>query len=459
MRRSVILAVLLTTAGASLFLHAAEPAPKPWRLHEALELPDWLDLSGEQRTRYETLGNQFRAGRTGGDQALTLRTSVIGQVKTDPAGALVEMLDARQYLSDSGTPIDNTMVNPLEVLQAYVRLNAHDLIPGGTNTVKIGRETLDLGNRRLMARNAFRNTINSFTGIDWLWSAEKGGSIRAFYFLPVRRLPEDATSLLDNEIVADTQSFAQQFWGVYATSRKLAYDIRAEAYWFDLYESAAATSRRRRLHTPGVRVFKNPVPDHWDFEVEAALQRGSSRTGAGSLPALDHTAYLVHGGLGYTFLAPWTPRIGIRYDQASGDGNPNDRENNRFDTLFGARRWEFGPTSIYGAIARSNLRSPDYMISAKPTKNLELSVTHRFIWLDSARDAFTAAGVRDASGGSGTFVGQQVETRMRWEAIPGNLRFDTGFVWLADGEFLKNAPNATRQGDTTFAYFEATLTF
>lgn len=211
MRHSVILAALLTTAGASLFLHAAEPAPKPWRLHEALDLPDWLDLSGEQRTRYETLGNQFRAGRTGGDQALTLRTSVIGQVKTEPAGALVEMLDSRQYLSDSGTPIDNTMVNPLEVLQAYVRLNAHDLIPGGTNTVKIGRETLDLGNRRLMARNAFRNTINSFTGIDWLWSAEKGGSIRAFYFLPVRRLPEDATSLLDNEIVADTQSFAQQF--------------------------------------------------------------------------------------------------------------------------------------------------------------------------------------------------------------------------------------------------------
>lgn len=459
MRYSAICAALLATAGTSFSVSAADAAPKPWRLHEALDLPDWFDLGGEQRTRYETLGNQFRAGRTGGDQALTMRTSLVGQFKTDPAGLLVEMMDSRQYLSDSGTPIDNTMVNPFEVLQAYVRWNAHDLIPGGTNTVKIGRETLDLGNRRLMARNAYRNTINSFTGIDWLWSADKGGSIRAFYFLPVRRLPEDSTSLLDNQIVSDTQGFGQQFWGVYATSPKLAHDIRAELYWFQLYESAAVTSRERRLHTPGFRIFRNPTPGHWDLEIEAALQRGTSRASAGAQPALDHTAYLVHGGVGYTFSTVWTPRIGIRYDQASGDGNPTDGENNRFDTLFGARRWEFGPTSIYGAIARSNIRSPDYMVSVKPTKTTEVSVAHRFIWLDSARDAYTAANVRDASGNSGTFVGQQIETRFRWEAIPGNLRFDTGFVWLADGEFLKTAPNATKQGDTTFAYFEATLTF
>jgi len=447
-----------TLFGLSLTL-SAPVSGAPWRLADALGLPDWLGLSGEQRTRYETLNGQFRAGRKGSDQALALRTSLVADLKTRPVGILAEIMDSRQYLSDSGSPIDNTMVNPLEVLQAHVHWDAGHLVPGGTNTVRLGRETLDLGSRRLVARNAYRNTINSFTGIDWLWSADRGGSVRAFYFLPVQRLPDDATSLLDNQVVSDTESFERQFWGVFATSPKLAGDLRAEAYWYQLYEDAGATSRRRRLHTPGVRLYRRAAPGRWDLDLEAALQRGTSRTAAGNLPALDHTAYLVHGAVGYTVNGPWTPRLGVSYDQASGDGSPTDSDNNRFDTLFGARRFDFGPTGIYGAIARSNLRTPEYSVSLRPWKPLETSISHRFIWLDSATDAFTAAAVRDSSGRSGTEVGQQLEFRVRWEAIPGNLRFDTGVTWLFDGEFLKTAPNAVKGGNTTYAYFEATLVF
>ena len=431
----------------------------PWRLTEALGLPDWLRVAGEQRTRYETLDGQFRAGRTGGDQALALRTSLSADITTHPVGVFVEVMDSRQELSDSGSPIDTTMVNPLDILQAHVRWEAGDLIPGGTNVLRVGRETLDLGNRRLVARNAYRNTINAFAGADWLWSGTKGDSFRAFWFLPVQRLPEDAASLLDNQVVADTQDFDRQFLGVHAQSRKLAADIRAEAYWYTLYEDADPTSRRRRLHTPGVRLFRKPSVGKFDFEFEGDLQRGTSKAGTGNQAVLDHTAYLVHANVGYTLSAPWTPRLELAYDQASGDGSPNDRVNGRFDTLFGARRWEYGPTGIYGAIARANLRSPEASLSLKPVRGLETLGTWRQVWLDSAVDAFTAAGVRDASGASGTDVGQQFEIRVRWEALPGNLRFDTGVVWLFDGPFLRNAPNATRQGDTTYAWFEATLTF
>jgi hypothetical protein len=166
-----------------------------------------------------------------------------------------------------------------------------------------------------------------------------------------------------------------------------------------------------------------------------------------------------HAAAGYTMSSAWTPRVGISYQQASGDRSPGDAENHRFDTLFGARRFEFGPTGIYGAVARANLRSPEYSLSIRPTKWLEASVSHRFLWLDSDTDAFTAAGVRDASGRSGTEVGQQVELRNRLDLIPGTLRADVGVAWLVDGPFLRNAPNATRSGDSTYLWFEATLTF
>jgi len=431
----------------------------PWRLGETLGLPEWLRVAGEQRTRYETLDGQFRAGRQGGDQALALRTSLTAELNTHPVGLFTEILDAREYLTAVGSPIDNTMVNPLEVLQAHVRWEAADLIPGGANTLKLGRETLDLGNRRLVARNAFRNTINAFTGADWLWSGNRGDSVRAFWFLPVQRLPDDATSLLDNEIVADTQDLDRQFLGMHATSRKLAADLRAEVYWYTLLEENDPTSRGRRLHTPGFRTFRRPGVGKFDLEIESALQRGTSKSGIGNLPELDHTAYFVHGSAGYTIDVPWTPRFEVAYDQASGDGSASDGRNQRFDTLFGARRWEYGPTGIYGAIARANLRSPGVSLGVRPRKGLEASGAFRQVWLDSAVDAFTAAGVRDASGRAGVDAGRQLELRLRWEALPGNLRFDTGVTWFLRGDFLRLAPNAARNGDTTYAYFEATMTF
>ena len=431
----------------------------PWRLGSALDLPEWADLGLEHRIRYESLGNQFRTGKPGSDQALALRSSLLGQINTEPVGLLTEVMDSRQYLSDTGSPIDNTQVNALELLRAHVRWDAGPLFTGGKHRIQLGRETLDLGNRRLVARNAYRNTINAFTGADWLWTSDSGGSIRSFAFLPVRRLPEDVPSLLDHRISADTQSFGQQFYGVYATSPRLAVDARVEAYWLGLFEDADPSRRHRRLHTSGSRLFRNAQPGHWDFEVEASLQRGSSRSGTGISPNLDHTAWLLQSGVGYTWKAFGSPRLGVRVHQASGDRNPNDGVNQRFDSLFGARRFDFGPTGIYGAIARSNLRSPEIRASMRPIRSVEASLSHRWIWLESPFDAFTAAGVRDSSGRSGSYVGQQLEGRIRWDIVPGNCRLDTGVTTLFKGSFLENAPNANPNGDPLYAWVEWTFTF
>lgn len=440
-------------------LAGAESAP-PWRLSSALDLPNWLEISGEQRSRYETLDGQFRAGFTGSDQAVALRTSLLTQFKAAPGRLVIEAMDSRHYLSDEGSPIDTTMVNAVDLLQAHARWDAGPLFLGGTNTVRLGRETVDLGMRRLVARNAFRNTINSFTGADWLWQPDRGGSVRAFYFLPVKRLPDDAASLLENEIAADTQSFDTQFWGLYSELPKLPGGVRAEAYYLRLQEEALTDTRRRHLHTPGLRVFLPAKPGHWDFEVEGTYQLGSSKARTGlAEPVLDHEAHHLHAGLGYTFAAAWQPRVGVRYDHASGDADPTDRENGRFDTLYGARRFDFGPTGLYGAAARANLESPEYSLTLRPTKPVEVSLSHRFLWLSSARDAWTSAGVRDASGRSGSEIGHQLELRLRWDLLPGNLRLDTGYTHLFAGRFLELAPNSTRQGDVNYAYFELTLMF
>ncbi|MBL9127468.1 MAG: alginate export family protein [Verrucomicrobiales bacterium] len=449
--------------GMGLFLGYAAwgaEAVVPWRLGTTLRLPDWMEVSGEHRSRYETLDGQFRLGREGSDQAYALRTTLLSQFKAEPGRAVIEVMDSRQYLSDAGSPIDTTMVNAIDVLQAYARWDAGDLIPGGTNTVRIGRETLDLGNRRLVARNAYRNTINAFTGLDWLWEAEGGGWVRAFYFLPVRRLPEDRTSLLDNDVVLDSQSFDAQFGGAYGEVPGMPWGTRLEVYYLYLHDEATPRTRDRDLHTPGWRWYREAKPGRWDFEVESTFQAGTSQERLGpTVPVADHFAIHQHGAVGYTFDHRWRPRIGVRYDYASGDSKSGDSENGRFDTLYGARRFEFGPTGIYGAVARANLNSPEYHFSVRPIPSVEVGVSHRFVWLAESRDAWTPSGLVDPTGRSGSEIGQQVEFRVRWNALPGNLRFDTGYTHLFAGDFIGAAPGSAAKGDVEYAYFEATLQF
>ena len=93
-----------------------------------------------------------------------------------------------------------------------------------------------------------------------------------------------------------------------------------------------------------------------------------SETGAFPSPVdvtdLDHRAWFVHLDATRKLPGAWQPRVILRFDYASGDEDPDDGEWNRFDTLFGDRRWEFGPTGIYGALTRSNILSPGAALRA-----------------------------------------------------------------------------------------------
>ena len=210
-----------------------------------------------------------------------------------------------------------------------------------------------------------------------------------------------------------------------------------------------------------MRLSRAPAKGAWSFDVESVAQVGKTRasTDPADTTDLDHRAYLQHAEVGYTFDRSWAPTVAVLYDYASGDDRPDDDESNRFDTLFGARRFEYGPTGIYGVFARSNVQSPGYRLTAKPASGVDVMVAHRLYWLASASDAWTTSGVRDPSGEAGSFVGQQLEARLRWEVVPGNLRLEVGGAHLFAGGFFDDAPNATGQGDPTYGYVAVDVRF
>lgn len=447
-------ALVQTSFGAT----AAAGAADSFSLEKTLGTPEWFDLGLENTTRYESLDNQFRPGYYGSDQILLTRSLLSLGVNSGGFGFNTEFIDCRQELADTGTRLTSSIVDTTDILQAYATATFKD-VAGGAFTVNLGRRTVDMGSRRFVARQAYRLTINSFDGVDVAWKNKSGVDLRAFYYMPVNIRPTAASELLDDKSKLNESSSGTKFYGVFTSFGKMPLNGTLELYSFFLNEKDTAEyqTANQDICTPGFRYFRKAAKEIFDYEVEAAFQFGTSysSTKATDTKELDNSAWMTHLALGYTFDAPWKPRISAEYDYASGDDDPTDGDNNHFNGLYGVARGDLGPTSIYGAMSRTNINSPALRLTVKPVKNWDVMLCDHPVWLASKKDSW--AGVVDKTGASGDYVGNQIEGRVRWEAIPGNLKLEAGFAYLTEGEFMKDAPNSPDNGDPFYSYVMVTI--
>lgn len=413
-------------------------------------------FSGAQRARYEALDPQFRPGLSNSDQALALQTSLAFDWHGGEFQVFGEIMDARTELNDSGSSTNVTVANALEPIQAFVAWRR------GRSTLRLGRVTQDFGKRRLIARARYRNTLNSFTGLDWLWSGENGRSLRLFYWTPMRILPSDVESLLDDEFELDRGMRDAHFSGFFYESPSFAGGHRLEAFAFDYDSESRADPANAVDHvTFGVRAYRPPKPGEWNYELETVLQRGESGGVVAGLarPDLDHDASFVHAEVGYAFDRPWQPNLMFQYDRASGDKDPTDLSNERFNTLFGARRFDFGPTGVYGIAWRGNIESPGLRLTLRPHPRWQTMFAYRSFKLAAARELWQAVGWRDTTGAAGRSIGRQIEGSFTWAAIPKRLDVEVGLAHLFAGRFPKQTAGAAFRGDPQTFYAVLTTVF
>jgi len=475
--------VLLLIPSTSIAKHSSyednDPSPKPYvykdkeiatteprfTINESGALPDWLSLAVQHRARYETLNSQFRSGTTGSDQALSLRTLAQATLRLHPNFKIqLELQDSRAELADSGTAISPGIVNAAELLEANLQWLAKGLFQENSRSLlRGGRLTMDIGHRRLVSRNRFRNVLNAFTGIDWIWESKESDTVRTFFTLPVNRLPSTQTELLDNGVSFDEETVDRLFWGVFFASPNLLGGDQAEFYLFGLHENDGPDflTRNRQLYTPGFRLYRPPQRSHIDFEWESIFQFGTSRASIATTDTrnLDHFAHFHHVEVGYSFSAPWSPRLILAYDYASGDNDPNDGQQGRFDPLFGATVFDFSQTGIHRPFIRSNITGPGVIFSIHPHKQVSTYLHYRAFWLASDTDVWAGnSGLRDPTGNSGSFLGQQWFVRAVWQALP-NVQLEGGVAYRIDGNFQDTAPNSPREGNTVHSYIQTTLSF
>ena len=335
----------------------AEPKPQPWpqfkattstplySLYDALGRPDNLTVRGMFRARGEGLANQFRPAPAARDDYMaSFFTDIFAEYNFGTVKVGAEIFDSRAYGEPRNSAVSTTDVDALQLGQAYLNVDLSDAVQDGSrSSITAGRFTKDIGSRRLIARPLYRNTMNSFTGLSYDWKGANKDQMTLLWTMPQTRLPDDTRGIRNNTIEFDSESPDLQLFGGSYTLAKV-FGGSFEVYGYGLYEQDTGTGANRCR--PGT-VACSPPARGW---------RGRRSPGSGTTISRRFTrrvsprrrppsptratssvsAYFFHGEAGYTFAAPWLPRVALQYDHASGDSsNPNTFT--RFDTLFGVR--------------------------------------------------------------------------------------------------------------------------
>ena len=402
---------------------------KEWKwnryLANKLNLPEWIDLRLEHRTRFEVYDHPWRSTQSLGQtdsqiqQRSRLRFGLIGRTFR----LLFEGQDSRVHLTEPGDFVNSGTKNEWDILQVFVSATAQNIFGTDLRTdLHVGRLTMDFGRRRLIARNDFRNTTNAFDGAHW--QLAKGNVWRARVFL-VEPVLRDQTEL-------DEQSKRNMFWGIYGETTQISW-LHLNVYYFGLNDQrSSAVNMQRTFSTFGTRLYRNPSTSQIDYEIESAWQIGKRGN-------TDHFAHFQHLDFGYTFHIPWSPRLIIFYDYASGDRNASDSQSSAFDTLFGARRFEYMPTGNFGPFFRTNISSPGWRVIVVPANGWKVQIKQRFWYLATSRGAFASNELRDSTGGSGNYLGHDVELQLKWK-INSNLEFDAGYDHWFKGSYFDRLP-------------------
>ncbi|MGR8932023.1 MAG: alginate export family protein [Gammaproteobacteria bacterium] len=431
----------------------------------ALNLPDWMEFSLSQRVRYENVSNNWRNGqRDANNSQLPLQSRIRLGVNQGPFWLMFEGQDSRTHFNEPGDFVGR-QVNKFDVLQLFGSATFKNVFDSGLRTdFHVGRFTMDLGESRLIGRNNFPNTTNTFDGGHFALGNDKNWRIRAFLTAPV---------IIDDS-AADGSSNKTLFWGSAFESKQLSW-LNGEVYYLGLSDSDdPKPNRHRNFSTFGAHGYKNAPKKkadfkdgelgRWHYDFESTVQTGERR-------GKDHFAYMGFAKVGYTFNTAWLPQLTAEYAYASGSDDPNGTKSQTFDRLYGLRRGDFMQTSLYGPFGHSNLESVGWRITVRPADNIQVYFKHHANWLAEAKDALdgsavTGSNLQDKTGASGRWLGHDIELVGQYN-LGSNAILSAGYShWFKGDYFDRLAALPNRGGlpedgekDTDYFFAQAELRF
>lgn len=394
----------------------------------------------EDQTRFEYRDNNFdfNSGlRTINDDSWLLnRFRLSMQLK--PADWLtfyVQGQDAREIASDRadipgllGAEGDN----PFDLRQLYVEIGDAKVSP---LSLKVGRQVLLYGDQRLIGPLEWSNISRTFDAVKLRYTGKDGLWVDAFV----------SSVVVIDRFGMDDSDKDSLLSGLYAHIPTLGIqDTELYALYFD------DTNRNDHFLTLGTHWKSIPGKfGPWDYETEFVMQTG--KAGGRDLRAF---ASYIEGG--YTFKAPWKPRLGLEYSYGSGDGNAADNKQGAFQNLFPTNHLHYGLMDVF---SWSNIHDVALHLSAKPTAKLTTSLDYHVLWLADTADIWRRAnattGVRPANAAASNYAGSELDVLVTY-AASSHLTLTAGYSHFFAGDYL-NATGASSDAD--FVYLMTSIKF
>ena len=302
--------------------------------------------------------------------------------------------------------------------------------------LRVGRMELSYGDQRLISPLDWNNVGRAWDGARIKWRGEK------------HWLDAFAANIKEvSHLRADSH-----FWGLYGSCSAVA-KHEFDAYLLGRDNSDGSYTNEHGAkgnlsdRTLGARA--KGVYSGFDYTGEVARQFGRK---AGQTVRAWATA--VTGG--YTFDHPLKPRLGLEYDFASGDSNPNDNQVQTFDPLFPFGHFYQGYQDVF-----SWKNGHDYKgsVSVDPKPGWRLQADYHYFQLarsfDAWYDASSAVIARDVTGAAGKNVGSEIDLHVK-----GKFR-ELIALWFGYSRFFAGSfvRTTTGRGDRDWAFFQAALNF
>ncbi|MFQ5429008.1 MAG: alginate export family protein [Phycisphaerae bacterium] len=313
-------------------------------------------------------------------------------------------------------------------------------------TIRVGRQELSYGNQRLISPLAWANTRRRFDAAKLFYHDDKF-DIDFFYARP---LPISIAEGLHRR--PDVYREEAHFYGVYSAIKTIPHHV-LDLYFLGLNDNGNRVNANGRAgdesrYTIGGRLAGKIAPI--DYEGELAGQWGKF---AGDTVH----AWMAAADGGYTFKnVPWSPRIGVGFDYASGDDDPTDGTHDTFNQLFPFSHFYLG---YIDAVARQNILASNVNLTFKPFKKLTTRLAWYTFWNDAKRDALYNAGGaptrRDLLGNSGHDIGNELDLLIKYKIdVHQNVLFGYSHFWGVN--FIRSTGPSR---DADFLYLQYQFTF
>jgi hypothetical protein len=395
---------------------------------------NWIDIGLNYRMRFERRDNDFRRNTSKLDTVFLSRTQAYFGIKNiiDPLRFAIELQDSRSDGSRFSSQSDD--VNKLDIIQGYGELYFKEpKFIDRPIILRAGRMSYEVLDRKLFSRNDWGNTANAFQGFRAIvGEKENDWQIDSFALQPIITRMENP----------DSPNQDQWFYAGILNWRRWSDIITIQPFYFRLDEKPSSDNAATKLHSSGVRLFGAVGKTGFDYDLIGAYQFGAN-------DGKKNNAYGYATEVGYSFLSEFKPRLSAIYGYASGDKNPNDNKNQRFNRFFGFNR----PWSNSNHIEWENLKTFKSRAELSVSKKLKMEGSYNFYWLANKTDSWERANLRDKTGNSGNEIGQDIDFRTHYR-INNNIKTTLGYAHFIPGKFAKSVG---RGGVSDFVYFEITL--